>query len=77
MFRLYFDKSKKFAVTSLTALVAVLGFRLVLVFVAPFLYSGAISALLFFCIALAYSVCFVSLASYAIPKILTKFRIGV
>ena len=77
MFRLYFDKSKKFAVTSLTALVAVLGFRLVLVFVAPFLYSGAISALAFFGIALAYSSCFVGLASYAIPKILTKFRIGV
>lgn len=77
MFRLYFDNPKKFAVTSLTALVAVLGFRLVLVFVAPFLYSGAISALVFFGVALAYSVCFVGFASYVIPKILTKFRIGV
>lgn len=77
MFRLYFDNPKKFAVTTLTALVAVLGFRLVLVFVAPFLYSGAISALTFFGIALAYSICFVGFASYVIPKILTKFRIGV
>ena len=77
MFHLYVGNPKKFAVTSLTALVAVLGFRLVLVFVEPFLYSGAISALAFFGIALAYSVCFVGLASYVIPKILTKFRIGV
>lgn len=77
MFYLYFSNPKKFAVTSLTALVAVLGFRLLFLFVAPFLYSGALGALAFFGIALAYSVCFVGFASYVIPKILNKFNITV
>lgn len=75
MFRLYFDNPKKFALTSLTALAAVLGYRIVFAVIAPFLYSGAIGLGALFGITLAYSVSFVFLASYVLPIIANKFNI--